>query len=68
MPAKKSTVKRYDMLAREAADRLGVHVETVKRMARDGRVQARKNISGYWVFAVDDLDALPIHGVTEKVA
>jgi hypothetical protein len=37
-------------------------------MARDGRVQARKNISGYWVFAVDDLDALPIHGVTEKVA
>lgn len=60
--------KTYDVSAREAADQLEVCVETVKRWARDGRVQARKNMSGYWVFSSEDLDKLPVHGVIERVA
>lgn len=59
--------KSYDVTARAAAAQFGVHVETVKRWARDGKVEARKNISGAWVFDQRDLDALPVHVVTEIV-
>lgn len=60
--------KSYDVSAREAATQLGVHVETVKRWARDGKVPARKNISGQWVFVQEDIDHLPVHAVVEAVA
>jgi excisionase family DNA binding protein len=58
----------YDVTARDAAAQLNVHVETVKRWARDGKVPARKNISGQWMFVQDDLDHLPVHAVVEAVA
>jgi len=57
--------KSYDVTARQAATRLGVHIETVKRWARDGKVPARKTISGQWVFDEDDLDRLPVHSVVD---
>lgn len=60
--------KTFDVTARDAADRLGVHQETIKRWARDGRVPARKNMSGTWVFNADDLDRLPGRVVVEQVA
>jgi predicted site-specific integrase-resolvase len=60
--------KVYDITARGAAARLGVCEATVKRMARAGKVQARKNVSGYWLFAAEDLDALPIHSFVEPKA
>lgn len=63
----KST-KTFDVPARDAANRLDVCVETVKRWAREGRVPARKNMSGYWMFSEADLDRLPVHGVTEKAS
>lgn len=62
-----SATKQYSVTVAEAAVRLGVHAETVRRWARAGRVPARRNISGQWVFSLDDLDALPVHVVIERV-
>jgi excisionase family DNA binding protein len=61
----KTTTKTYDLTAREAAERVDVNPETIKRMARDGRVPARKDISGFWRFNSDDVDKIPIRGVIE---
>lgn len=58
--------KRYDKGTSEAARRLGVCEETLKRWARSGKVEARKNISGHWVFCVDDLDRIPVAAVIER--
>lgn len=57
--------KQYAVTVTEAAERLGVHVETVRRWARSGRVPARRNISRQWMFSLDDLDELPVHVVIE---
>jgi hypothetical protein len=43
-----------------------VHVETVKRWARTGKVPARKNLAGVWLFDQWDLDHLPVHEVKER--
>jgi predicted site-specific integrase-resolvase len=59
--------KSYRLPARDVAKRLGVHVETVKRWARDGKVEGRKNMAGAWVFAETDIDVLPVHVVTEEI-
>lgn len=62
------TTKTYDLSARDAAERLDVCPETVKRWARLGRVPARKNMSGYWMFSEADLADLPVGAVVEQVA
>lgn len=59
--------KTYDLSAQEVADQLRVNVETVKRWAREGRVPARKNMSGFWRFCRTDVKKLPVRSVTERV-
>lgn len=63
---RKASSKTYNVSAKDAAERLHVNVETVKRWAREGKVPARKNMSGFWVFSAVDLDRLPVHAVTES--
>ena len=53
----------FDVTAKEAAEQLGVHAETIKRWARKGLVPARKNLSGVWLFDQQTLDDLPVHEV-----
>ena len=48
----------YDLSPADAAEVLGVHVETLKRWARDGKVRAWKTPGGWWRFRRADLDAL----------
>jgi predicted site-specific integrase-resolvase len=55
--------KVFDVPVDDAARRVGVHVETMKRYARMGKIPAVKTISGRWVFAGDDLDSLAVHAV-----
>ena len=55
--------KRYDVNAKRAADQLGVHVETIKRWCRAGKVDAKKDIFGMWLLNQDDIDQLPVHEV-----
>lgn len=55
----------FTVSARQAADQLNVHVETVKRWARTGKVPARKNLAGAWLFSQEMLDSLPVHEVSE---
>jgi len=57
------TTKVFDIPVDDAARRVGVHVETLKRYARLGKVPAVKTMSGRWMFAGDDLDGLAIHAV-----
>ena len=61
----KEAERSYTVTAREASRQLAVHHETVKRWARTGKVPARKNLSGQWLFDQADLDALPVHEVRE---
>jgi len=56
------------MSARDAAERLDVNPETLKRKARRGEIPARKDMSGFWRFNTDDLDAVPVRSVTEPAA
>jgi predicted site-specific integrase-resolvase len=53
-----ASVKVYDVSVRAAAERLDVSTETIKRWARAERIDARKNISGNWVFNLADVDAM----------
>lgn len=62
-----ASVKIYSTTVRQAADMLGVSMETVKRWARSGRVEARKNTSGNWVFAADDIDAMRNRNIVVEV-
>lgn len=48
----------YPLTPTEAADYLGVHVETVKRWAREGKVKAARTPGGWWKFNEADLDAV----------
>lgn len=57
--------RSYTVTAREAARQLGVHVETIKRWCREGKVPARKNLAGVWLLNQADLDDLPVHEVRE---
>jgi excisionase family DNA binding protein len=49
--------------ARQAAARLGLHPETLARMARDGRVPAVK-VGREWRFRSDRLDVQPVAGTS----
>ena len=60
-------VKVYDLSVRDAADRLDVSTETIKRWARAGRVDARKNTAGNWVFNTADIDAMRDRNVVIEV-
>jgi len=60
-----STARSYSVTAKEAAEQLGVHVETIKRWCRDEKVPARKNLAGVWLLNQADIDNLPVHEVRE---
>ena len=62
-----ASVKIYSLTVRQAAARVGVSTETVKRWARSGRVDARKNTSGNWVFAEADIDVMKDRNVVVEV-
>jgi excisionase family DNA binding protein len=57
-PPPVASVKVYDVTVAAAANRLSVSPETIKRWARAGRIDARKNTSGNWVFNLADVDAM----------
>jgi len=46
------------MTSQQAADYVGVHVDTIKRWAADGKVRSFRTPGGWWRFSKDDLDAL----------
>lgn len=62
-----ANVKVFNLTVRQAADRVGVSTETVKRWARSGRCEARKNASGNWVFAAEDVDKMLERNVVVEV-
>lgn len=41
----------------DCAERCGVHVETVRRWIRDGRLPARRSATGRYRVRADDIDA-----------
>lgn len=47
----------YDLSPQQAADLLGVHVETLKRWARAGKVPGWRTPGGWWRFSTDELTA-----------
>ncbi len=55
--------KVYDIKTPDAARRLGVSEETIKRWARSGKLDGRKVVSQQWVFAEADLDAMNVRAV-----
>lgn len=59
--------RKFTITTREASEQLDVHIETMKRWARNGVVPARKNLAGHWLFDQVDLNELPIHEVREAV-
>lgn len=56
----------YDLTVRDVAARLGVHPESVKRWARAGKLDARKNMAGAWLFNRQDVDRVQTHVVVER--
>lgn len=62
-----AAVKVYSVTVRQAADTLDVSMETIKRWARSGRIEARKNTSGNWVFAPEDIDAMRDRNIVVEV-
>jgi excisionase family DNA binding protein len=46
----------YDLSPTEAAERLHVSVDTVKRWAQAGKVPAIRTPGGWWKFSADELD------------
>lgn len=48
----------YDLTPKAAAELAGVHHETLKRWAAEGRVGAWRTPGGWWRFRRADLEAL----------
>lgn len=46
----------FPLTSQQAAEYVGVHVDTIKRWAADGKVRAFRTPGGWWRFAQDDLD------------
>lgn len=46
----------YTLSPTAAAERLGVHVDTIKRWARAGKIPAWRTPGGWWRFSPADLD------------
>ena len=57
--------KKYDLTVDDAARRLGVHPETVKRWCRNGTIDAAKNVSGHWRLNKTDVDDVQVGVVIE---
>lgn len=57
----------YDLSPAAAAEYLGIHEDTLKRWARDGRIAAFRTPGGWWRFAQADLDAFLEAGRTAPV-
>jgi excisionase family DNA binding protein len=55
----------YDLNPTEAAQRLGIHEDTLKRYARDGKIAAFRTPGGWWKFSQADLDAFIEAGRSE---
>lgn len=49
---------RYDLSPSAAAELVGVHEDTIKRWAADGKVPAFRTPGGWWRFRRSDLLAL----------
>lgn len=47
----------YELSPTEAAERIGVHVDTVKRWAIDGKLPAFRTPGGWWKFDPDEIDS-----------
>lgn len=56
----------YTLSPKDAADLLGVHEDTLKRWAADGKVNAWKTPGGWWRFRRTDVVAI-LDGPTERV-
>lgn len=52
------SAERFDLSPAEAAEILGVHVNTLKRWAIEGKVKGWKTPGGFWRFRRSDLEAL----------
>lgn len=50
-------MKTYDLSPSEAAEILGIHEDTLKAYARDGKIGAFRTPTGWWKFCQQDLDA-----------
>lgn len=46
----------YPLSAKQAADYVGVHEDTIKRWAADGKVRAFRTPGKWWRFSQADLD------------
>lgn len=58
------TAPEYDLSPTDAAHLLGVHEDTLKRWAREGKVGAFRTPGGWWRFRRADLDRLVAAGVS----
>lgn len=56
--------KTFDVSVADGSRRIGVHVETLKKWAREGKIPAVKTVSGKWMFSAEDLDAVAVRSVT----
>jgi excisionase family DNA binding protein len=57
----------FDLSPSEAAAIVGVHEDTLKRWARDGKIRAFRTPGGHWRFRQADLDEF-IAGRTSEPA
>lgn len=46
----------FPLTSQQAAEYVGVHVDTLKRWAADGKVRAFRTPGGWWRFSQADLD------------
>lgn len=47
----------FPLTSQQAAEYVGVHVDTIKRWAADGKVRSFRTPGGWWRFSEADLDA-----------
>ena len=47
----------FPLTSQQAAKYVGVHVDTIKRWASNGKVRSFRTPGGWWRFSQDDLDA-----------
>lgn len=57
----------FTLSPKDAADRLGVHEDTLKRWAADGKVPGWKTPGGWWRFRPSDIEAI-LNGPSSVVA
>lgn len=62
-------VREYNVSRREAAQRLGVHPETIRRWVKSGILHGERSMNGYLWFNPDDIESLRrrVNGVVEVV-